>query len=90
MINILSTLLTIFIFHYRKIKKTTKAKHERLTTGGGLPDKKEEDPVLSMVDDAAPYADVEISKTWDSTYAFQQYAVIPQGQYIIISFSNVK
>lgn len=71
-------IITIFIFH-RKRKEATRIKYERLATGGGLPDKKEEDPVLAMVDDAAPYVDVEIGNTWDSTSVFKQSTAIVQG-----------
>ncbi|KAJ8968687.1 hypothetical protein NQ314_002178 [Rhamnusium bicolor] len=65
----------------KKRKKTTKLRYEMLATDGGLPDKKVEDPVLAIVDDTAPYADVEITSDWDSTAVFESSTAALEALY---------
>ncbi|KAK9702235.1 Myb/SANT-like DNA-binding domain [Popillia japonica] len=57
----------------RKRKETTALRHSMLATGGGPLEKKPQlDPVLEMVEDAAPYMDQSLICNWDSTALFEQ------------------
>ncbi|KAF5306548.1 hypothetical protein FQA39_LY08870 [Lamprigera yunnana] len=53
--------------------KKTKRDHSTdiLATGGGLSKKPTLDPVLQVVEDAAPSLDVSITCLWDSTALFE-------------------
>ncbi|KAF5286452.1 hypothetical protein FQA39_LY16302 [Lamprigera yunnana] len=55
----------------RKRKKTTALRYEILATGGAPSKKPTLDPVLQVVEDAAPSLDVSITCPWDSTALFE-------------------
>lgn len=72
------------ILVFRKRKENTKNRYEMMLTGGGLPDKKEDDPILLIVDDAAPFVDVEMTSLWDSTAVFERSRSVHQGLYLTL------
>lgn len=61
---------------YRKRKETTALRHSMLATGGGPPKKPALDPVLQIVEEAAPNLDVTVSCSWDSTATFENGSII--------------
>lgn len=58
-------------WHNRKRKVNTELKYQQLRTGGGESEKKEEDPLMDLIDAAAPGVDVEMDCEWDSTAHFK-------------------
>ncbi|KAL1488299.1 hypothetical protein ABEB36_015248 [Hypothenemus hampei] len=48
-------------------KANTELRHEKLLTGGESPAKEQNDPVMEAVNLAAPYMDIMLPCTWDST-----------------------
>ncbi|KAK9679614.1 Myb/SANT-like DNA-binding domain [Popillia japonica] len=61
------------VVQLRKLWCNKALRHRMLATGGGPPEKKPQlDPVLEMVEDAAPYMDQSLICNWDSTALFEQ------------------
>ncbi|KAJ8929982.1 hypothetical protein NQ314_017270 [Rhamnusium bicolor] len=57
---------------WNNLKQSTEEKYTRLVTGGGPPLEIKTDPVMEVVDAAAPNADVTITCPWDSTAVYMR------------------
>lgn len=58
--------------HYcRKRKQITQQRYNQLLTGGGPPVKDDSDPVLTLVDVAAPYVSISLDNECDSEAVYE-------------------
>ncbi|KAJ8939875.1 hypothetical protein NQ318_023215 [Aromia moschata] len=55
----------------QKRKETTELRHSMLLTGGGPMIKVVSDPVMDLIEDAAPAMDITIDNPWDSMASFE-------------------
>lgn len=53
--------------YFRKKKFNTSIKVQRLLTGGGVPPKMPDDPIMNFMNSVSPNLDTEVSCSFDST-----------------------
>jgi hypothetical protein len=69
-------MLLHFEIYNRKRAENTKHIFSMLKTGGGPPDAESTDPLMKLVDAAAPNVDLFLDCDWDSTAAFGRSFII--------------